>query len=242
MEERSLGGLVPVGTIGQNGQIMMDPRALMAMQGGGGGLPMQTFGGPGMVGGGGFPPGMQFIPMPMQTGGINWQALGGGLRLVAGTMQKQVLDVLQERAAVANKELEDARKESADALKALNVDPGNATLIGTALTKLAVVDEKGQAAFAAQTRLNAEQNRAQSYTALSGATDLAAAFSRQTVPVPIQALNGQGFPGGFPGYGGGFGGGQGMNPMTAGLIGGGVGLLAAHYLAPTSTVAKTSGT
>lgn len=234
--ERNMAGLVPVGSVGPNGQILMDPRALMAMQGGGG-LPMQTFSPAGMPGGfpGVFPGGMPaVVPMPMNVGGINWQAVGGGLRLVAGTMQKMTLDVLQDRATAANADLEEARKASSDALTALNASPGDTTLVQAALVKLAIVDEKGQAAFAAQTRLNAEQNRTTSYTAIGGATDLAAAFSRQTVPVPLQALTGAGMPMGFQQ---GFNpGGQGMNPLAAGLLGGGVGLLAAHYLAPTSTV------
>lgn len=226
MDERTLNNLVPVGQIdSQTGRILMAPQALMAMQGSGG-LPMQTMGGfPG--GGGGIPP---YVPMPVQGGGINWQAIGGGLQVVAGVFQKMTFDVLGERAADANTDLETARAAANLAVTAVNQDPTNTEKIKDALNKLAVVDDKAQVAFNAQQRLNIEQSRQANYTALNGAAQLAGAFSRQVVPMPTQGLPYPGVPYGYPGVPG-----MGGSPMMPLLVGVGGGLLASHLLAPNAT-------
>jgi hypothetical protein len=185
---------------------------------------MQTMGSfPG--GGGGMPP---FVPMPVQGGGINWQAIGGGLQVVAGVFQKMTFDVLGERASEANKDLETARTAANAAVTAVNADPTNTELIKTALQKLALVDDQAQVAFNAQQRLNIEQSRQANYTALNGAAQLAGAFTRQVVPVPTQGMPYPGMPFGY--------GGAGQSPMMPLLVGVGGGLLASHLLAPTTTV------
>ena len=237
-------GLVPAGVI-QDGQVFLSPQALQmrAMAGMGGGAPMGGFPPQGMPPPGYPPPGYMppgygpqagYMPVPMQTGGINWQAVAGGLNVVAGSFQKMTQDVLTARAQTANEELAQARAESAQAIQALQANPADSALVKAAIDKLAAVDDKAQAAVNAQQRLNVEQSRQPTYQALGGAADLAAAFSRQVMPVPMQPGMPMGYPGyGYPGYGGGGGGFWGPA-----LLGVGGGLLAANLLSQNSTTTK----
>lgn len=236
-------GLVPAGVI-QDGQVFLSPQALqMRAMAGMGGAPMGGYPPPGMPPAGYPPPGYMppgygpqagYMPVPMQTGGINWQAVAGGLNVVAGSFQKMTQDVLTARAQTANEELAQARAESAQAIQALQANPADSALVKAAIDKLAAVDDKAQAAVNAQQRLNVEQSRQPTYQALGGAADLAAAFSRQVMPVPMQPGMPMGYPGyGYPGYGGGGGGFWGPA-----LLGVGGGLLAANLLSQNSTTTK----